>query len=442
MCARDDKLRKAIETAVAAHSGRAPLACEEIGSDAQAARKRIALWEQADSVHCSIVGTCASVADLRRTAKKTGIDVSPDTPDYDVHGHFVRLSTTDCAFSRAFQKLLDGRFEGALRRVGRARTAAELEALWRDMCDRGQVGPAYWAFMTHQHVPGALRARIFGEVHMWSHLAGASFRQKNEEAATLRDQLQEAEDRARRVESGLREALAQRDRELIELRAALAKLKAGRAADEARQPETAETAPDAASLRRRLDKAGRALQSARVRARQAEARLREIDDETRRPAPQLMPRQARPMAGLAASPAPFAVVGSAVGTLPGQGEATARPKAILYVGGMHGHRDRLRGIAEAFNTTFVHHDGGVEDAPQRLDHLLPSVDCVFCPVNCVSHDACLRAKKICQKLNKPFVPLRSTGQTAFRKALQDLVGERSAAQFALQGPVSEEGETA
>ncbi|WP_067223821.1 DUF2325 domain-containing protein [Stappia indica] len=433
MCARDDKLRKAIEDAVAAHSGRAPLACEEIGGDGQAARRRIALWEQADSVHCSIVGTCASVADLRRIAKKTGIEVSPDTPDYDVHGHFVRLSTTDCAFSRAFQKLLDGRFEGALRRVGRARNAAELEALWRDMCDRGQVGPAYWAFMTHQHVPGPLRARIFGEVHMWSHLAGASFRQKNEEAATLRDQLQEAEDRARRVESGLREALAQRDRELIELRAALAKLKAGRAADEARQPETAETAPDAASLRRRLDKAGRALQSARVRARQAEARLREIGEDAPRPAPQQAARQGT--AQPARPSAPRAI------RMPAEAEAPARPKAILYVGGMHGHRDRLRGIAEAFNTTFVHHDGGVEDAPQRLDHLLPSVDCVFCPVNCVSHDACLRAKKICQKLNKPFVPLRSTGQTAFRKALQDLVGERSAAQFALQGPASEEGET-
>lgn len=434
MCARDDKLRKAIEDAVAAHSGRAPLDCEEIGGDGPAARRRIALWEQADSVHCSIVGTCASVADLRRTARKVGIEVSPDTPDYDVHGHFVRLSTTDCAFSRAFQKLLDGRFEGALRRVGRARRAAELEALWRDMCDRGQVGPAYWAFMTHQHVPGALRARIFGEVHMWSHLAGASFRQKNEEAATLRDQLQEAEDRARRVEAGLREALAQRDRELIELRATLARLKAGRAADEARAPETAETTPDAASLRRRLDKAGRALHSARVRARQAEARLREIGEDAPRPALQ---QASRPGAAQPARPgAPRAI------RMPAEADAAARPKAILYVGGMHGHRDRLRGIAEAFNTTFVHHDGGVEDAPQRLDHLLPSVDCVFCPVNCVSHDACLRAKKICQKLNKPFVPLRSTGQTAFRKALQDLVGERSAAQFALQGPLPEEGETA
>jgi hypothetical protein len=102
---------------------------------------------------------------------------------------------------------------------------------------------------------------------------------------------------------------------------------------------------------------------------------------------------------------------------------------VLYVGGMHGHRDRLRGIAEAFNATFIHHVGGVEDAPQRLDSLLPSVDCVFCPVNCVSHDACLRAKKICQKLNKPFVPLRSSGQSAFRKALQSLVHTADAPQI-------------
>lgn len=438
MCARDDKLRKAIEDAVAAHSGRAPFACEEAGGDAQAGRRRICLWEQGDSVHCSIVGTCASVADLRRIARKVGIDVAPDTPDYDVHGHFVRLSTTDCAFTRAFQKLLDGRYEGALRRVGRARSAAELDALWRDMCDRGQVGPAYWAFMTHQHVPGALRARIFGEVHMWSHLAGASFRQKNEEAATLRDQLQEAEERARRVEAGLREALVQRDRELAELRAALARLKAGRAADEARAPETGDTAPEAATLRRRLDKAGRALQSARVRARQAEERLREIGGETRRPAAQPTGMMVNGAASGAASAAARAAMAHNAPVPAGE---AARPKAILYVGGMHGHRDRLRGIAEAFNTTFVHHDGGVEDAPQRLDHLLPSVDCVFCPVNCVSHDACLRAKKICQKLNKPFVPLRSTGQTAFRKALQDLVGARKAVHLAPQGPGSEEGDT-
>lgn len=412
MCARHQDLRQAIQDAVAAEAA----ATRDTGPAGPcAARRRIALWDQGDSVHCSIVGTCASVDDLRRVARKTGIEVAPDTPDYDVHGHFVRLSTTDCAFSRAFQKLLDSRFEGALRRVGRARDAAALDALWSEMCERGQVAPAYWAFMTHAHVPASLRARIFGEVHMWSHLAGASFRRKNEEATALRDQLQETDERARRVEAGLRAALLARDKEIADLREAVARLRADRLQDAAETSETATV--DGEALRRRLDKTGRALQSARVRARMAEARLREIENGPGR----------RGQAGTVATeaaPAPRSPVASPVrietGPLPPA--AGERPRAILYVGGMHGHRDRLRGIAEAFNATFLHHDGGVEDAPQRLDHLLPSVDCVFCPVNCVSHDACLRAKKICQKLNKPFVPLRSTGQTAFRKALQTLVG--------------------
>ena len=427
MCARHQDLRQAIQDAVAAEAA----ATRDTGAAGPcAARRRIALWDQGDSVHCSIVGTCASVDDLRRVARKTGIEVAPDTPDYDVHGHFVRLSTTDCAFSRAFQKLLDSRFEGALRRVGRARDATALDALWSEMCERGQVAPAYWAFMTHAHVPASLRARIFGEVHMWSHLAGASFRRKNEEATALRDQLQETDERARRVEAGLRAALLARDKEIADLREAVARLRADRLQDAAETSETATV--DGEALRRRLDKTGRALQSARVRARMAEARLREIESgwarkgQTGAGAPP--PAEA---ASAVRQPAPAAAAARIdAGPLHPAPVPGERPRAILYVGGMHGHRDRLRGIAETFNTTFLHHDGGVEDAPQRLDHLLPSVDCVFCPVNCVSHDACLRAKKICQKLNKPFVPLRSTGQTAFRKALQTLVGTAATDQMA------------
>uniref|UniRef100_UPI003BA8D3DA DUF2325 domain-containing protein n=1 Tax=Stappia sp. TaxID=1870903 RepID=UPI003BA8D3DA len=418
MCARHQDLQRAISEAVEAHAtGRDRPAGPDCTGDG-APRRRIALWEQTDNVHCSIVGTCASVEDLRRVARKVGIDVSPETPDYDVHGHFVRMSTSDNIFSRAFQKLLDQRFEGALRRVARVREPEALTALWQDMRERGQVAPAYWSFMTLGHIPARLRVEIFGEVHMLSHLAGASFRQKTAEATTLRDQLAEAEERARRVEAGLKQALGERDREIADLRAALTALKAER---DSRIP-TADTEIAAQSentlLRRRLAKSARAIQTARARARLAEARLAEVErgDEigvSTRP-PGDSPRHALDDA--------LAVSGRASPHLVAPvGEADGAPRAVLYVGGMHGHRDRLRGIAEAFNATFVHHDGGVEDAPQRLDSLLPSVDCVFCPVNCVSHDACLRAKKICQKLNKPFVPLRSSGQSAFRKALQSLV---------------------
>jgi hypothetical protein len=426
MCAGDDRIGAAIAAAIKAEACGA--ASDTVETEP---RRRIALWEQADSVHCSIVGTCASVGDLRRIARRVGIDVAADTPDHDVHGRFVRLSTTDNAFSRAFQKLLDARYEGALRRIARIRDAEGLADLWDDMCDRGQVAPAYWAFMSHGHVPNDLRVRVFGEVHMWSHLAGASFRRKTVEAAELRDRIRESEERARRAEAGLHEALAARDREIAELRRRLTAAQAAPVGERAADANERRVS----ALQRRHDKAQRALQVARARARQAEARVSELE---RAQGPRQIPAVAS--ASAASATASPAATGSAQ-VLTGIAMTGDRPRTVLYVGGLHGHRDRLRGIAAEFNAAFLHHDGGVEDAPQRLDQLLPSVDCVFCPVSCVSHDACLRAKRACQKLNTPFVPLRSAGQSAFAKALRSLVEGDDHGQVSGHDPLQEDTQT-
>ncbi len=93
MCAGDGGLGAAVAAAIQAEA--AAGAPETAPAEP---RRRIMLWEQADSVHYSIVGTCASVGDLRRIARRVGIDVAADTPDYDLHGRFVRLATTDNAF--------------------------------------------------------------------------------------------------------------------------------------------------------------------------------------------------------------------------------------------------------------------------------------------------------------------------------------------------------
>lgn len=242
---------------------------------------------------------------------------------------------------------------------------------------------------------------------MWSHLAGASFRRKTVEAAELRDRIRESEERARRTEAGLHEALGERDREIAELRRRLTAARAAPAGERAVDAD----APRVSALQRLNDKAQRALQVARARARQAEARVAELE--------RAQGRRALPSA--ASAPEANATAARAAPDTAGASATGERPRTVLYVGGLHGHRDRLRGIAAEFNAAFLHHDGGVEDAPQRLDQLLPSVDCVFCPVSCVSHDACLRAKRACQKRNMPFVALRSPGQSAFARALRHLV---------------------
>ncbi|PTM92782.1 uncharacterized protein DUF2325 [Mycoplana dimorpha] len=98
-------------------------------------------------------------------------------------------------------------------------------------------------------------------------------------------------------------------------------------------------------------------------------------------------------------------------------------RSFLYVGGRDCQVVHLRRIASAFGANLIHHDGGLREAVSRIDNVLPSVDCVFCPIDCISHDACLRVKSGCKKWEKAFVPLRNGSKSSFEKALQTLSEE-------------------
>jgi len=97
-----------------------------------------------------------------------------------------------------------------------------------------------------------------------------------------------------------------------------------------------------------------------------------------------------------------------------------RNPPLLYLGGRTGAVEQLRQIAERAKADFFHHDGGIEQGIARIDPLVEGCDAVFCPIDCISHSACQRAKALCRKLGKAFVPLRSSGASTFERALAAL----------------------
>ena len=105
--------------------------------------------------------------------------------------------------------------------------------------------------------------------------------------------------------------------------------------------------------------------------------------------------------------------------------AVLEGRAILYVGGRDCQVAHLRQIAELHGAELIHHDGGLREAVSRIDTVLPSVECVFCPIDCISHDACLRVKTGCKKTGTSFVPLRNGSKSSFERAMQEL-SERTA----------------
>lgn len=101
-------------------------------------------------------------------------------------------------------------------------------------------------------------------------------------------------------------------------------------------------------------------------------------------------------------------------------EESRSVRSFLYVGGRDCQVAHLREIASSFGAELIHHDGGLREAVSRIDTLLPSVDCVFCPIDCISHDACLRVKTGCKKFSKAFIPLRNGSKSSLERALQTM----------------------
>ncbi len=106
------------------------------------------------------------------------------------------------------------------------------------------------------------------------------------------------------------------------------------------------------------------------------------------------------------------------GTGPANGSIDVR--SFLYVGGRDCQVAHLRQIASRHGAELIHHDGGLREAVSRIDTVLPSVDCVFCPIDCISHDACLRVKTGCKKFGVAFVPLRNGSKSSLERALQTM----------------------
>lgn len=377
-------------------------------------RRRRKLWEIDGKWHCSIIGTCLSLAELRKLAAKAGVANADGMSDYELHGAFVGASSTGNLVARLVCKLLDRKFAVHLSRFGKAASAEDLARLWDQSRKDGDVPGAVWALVTHPQVSGSLRDRAYGEVHMLSHLSGASNR------ADLR-RLAEMERRT----ADLAQELAAARRRQGEDAARIAELQRGLAAEplirrradalEARLAEL-ESGAVLAELKARLAQALAAQDKAQRRLEGLEARLAERDaiigmltEENLRLARSQPPQATDDDDDEGAAPLPQ--------ICPNLGG-----RCVLYVGGAHRMVPHLQAAVERCGGELLYHDGGLEAGCARLASALTRADAIFCPVTCVSHDAVDHIKRACRRCAKPFVPLRSSGVSAFLQGLQMIGG--------------------
>lgn len=385
------------------------------------------LWNLRPDFHCSICGTCLSLADLRRVAGKAGLRLNPAATEHEVHGYFVKLASEPGRVSKSMHKLLDRKHRNAIERSRRARSEVEVRTFWEESLAKGDVSGPYWALMTHPLASDVLMAEAFGDVHMLSHLLGASNRADIRRLSSLE---KEREELSREL-AGARRQLSARD---AEVRRLADELKRGMESARSHEKRLADAQTQVHALTE-----GGAYRELRARIGVLESRLEEADRaarvdhrrriELRDEASELRAERDRMQSLVrdlgAECEALELMLERGLGNA---GDDATEPvpaldlggRRIAYVGGRAGLMGHFRALIQRSNGELVHHDGGIDDRAGRLRRVLGQADAVLCPVDCVSHGACLRAKQFCKRASKPFVPLRSAGLSSFVGGLRQV----------------------
>ena len=150
-------------------------ACDSRSAEQRAGSRRRKLWEINPGWHCSIVGTCLTLGDLRNLAKKLGYSADDiREADYFLHGAFVTEAGSRSRVAKLLHKLLDRKHAAAIRRFQACTNKASLADAWEEAFKSGDIPGPYWAVISHPHLDRNLGTTVYGDVHMLSHLLGGS----------------------------------------------------------------------------------------------------------------------------------------------------------------------------------------------------------------------------------------------------------------------------
>jgi hypothetical protein len=385
-------------------------------SIAIAAPGRRKIWDFATNLHCSIIGTCLSTAELRHILIKLGRKEAASASEHDLHASGVVIAGQRHEGAKLLHKALDRRHRVSINRFDKAKTTEEVRAAWKEAVQRGDIPGAYWAALSHPATNDTLLRKVFAEVHMLSHLVGAANRADIRRLRQLEDENARLEAKVGRQQQQLRDTVVSPDATIREQRRTLEERivhDRDSTAQCSSESDSAMWVNLVADLKRRLataeshcERLERQLaecRSALTAERDARAETEKQDKELR-----------QELDEVEASLADIAEVNNAKPQPPRLSNLT-----LLYVGGRQAQIGHLRALAQRSGAIFLHHDGGIEERSGLLQGLISRADAVLFPVDCISHAAMSLVKRTCRQSGKPFLPLRGAGLTPFCIALNN-----------------------
>lgn len=380
-------------------------------ADVPSQAKRSKIWELSDSLHCSIIGTCLSNAELRHVLVRLNAKAQA-ADEHELHVLGVLLAKHPESGAKLLQRALDRRHGLSIKQYGRAKDEAALRTLWDESLKSGDIPGAYWALLSHPHAADEAVKKAFRDVHMLSHLVGAANRADIRRLRQLEEENDALTEKLARQQQQLREGFIARDETIRRLNEALINR-----AEESVQG--ADISGEIETLRSVIAEINRKLGQETTRRERLEQRLNAMSANLAKTEAALHAAEGdRDAFRRDVELIEDHVLGLLESSVEGSDSALQLSgRTILYIGGRQHQVPQLKEVIERAGGSFLYHDGGIEHSSTLLPGLISRADILYFPIDCISHDAVATIKRLCRLSDKPYKPLRTASVATLLSAL-------------------------
>ncbi|MCG8568040.1 MAG: DUF2325 domain-containing protein [Desulfobacterales bacterium] len=391
------------------------------------------IWDVEQHFKCPVIGAVLSETKHRNILKKCGYDVRKMKP-YEYHRCImekldgpnnvsIKVNNYLLNQARKYMAAIDGLEESKVR------------AMWAAHLKEGNVGPLLFAIVACRDTGPEMLCDVSGEVHMLAHANMTGILDVRKELQQLKEtrtrEDKKSKEKTQTIKSLVKTRKSQDDAvsrlearnralelEVQELRAQLPDGENGAPMEDLKEKVATLQAllQDAEGENRRQAREQKALEielfSLRNKNRLLDKELNEFVDN--------FSRAAQTMDYF---PAKAALQSSDQCRECGCKECEGCPgpqlcaKRIFMIGGITKMKAHYKEIVENAGGSFEYHDGYMKNTNANLEAKVRRSDLVICPVNCNSHTACLKVKKLCNQYDTELKMLHNSSLAALTRAV-------------------------
>ncbi|QTA86986.1 DUF2325 domain-containing protein [Desulfonema magnum] len=373
------------------------------------------IWEIHPHFKCPVIGACLSIAEHRKLIKKLGYQTKRLT-SYELHRIIMEHMNKENRVSLKVERYLRHKYQNSVSSLFDLDADQFMEE-WRNAFRQGDLDGPFYVAAIRKNLSEEHLKEIFGEIHMLSHAHLAEVMQArrdltlqqkaNEKLARLLNREKESHKKAKKENSNLKDALH-------DMRCFTEKRNSFSQDRVLKEKRVRDLEAENIALREKVREADKAVSDRTMRLELENQRLRTQISDMKTANHGL----ANEMSGLISQLSGF------IRCEDGCNEECPRfricAKRILIVGGITRIKHLYRHLIESAGGEFDYHDGYMRNGKENLEVRVRRSDLIICPVDCNSHGAALKVKKLCRKHNKTVRMLPSSSLSAISGALFDV----------------------